>query len=82
MIPKKIGETGWTVQDWDQQFPAVFAADRKELTIEINGTDIYVEFDEGSPYRYNMVGCTIPLEVLAEVLKRNGYDVEKKPVGL
>lgn len=80
MIPKPIGETGWTVQDWDSQWSPVFSSNRKdELSLEMNGSDVYVEFDEGNPYRYNRVSCTVPLEVLAEVLRRNGYEVQKKP---
>lgn len=79
MAPVQIGDTGWTVQDWDKQWPAVFCYDKRELTLEPNGTDAYIEFDEGNPYRYNHVSCMIPHEVLAEYLRRNGYEVKKNP---
>lgn len=78
MIPKKIEGTDWTVQDWDSQWPPVFSSTTRELTVEVDQDgDACVEF-EHSNYRNDTVRCYIPLDVLAEVLRRNGYDVLKK----
>lgn len=77
MIPKKIGETGWTVQDWDQHWPPVFAREsdplRQDVSIEVRDGEAWVEVDVG--YAPGTTFTCIPLEVLAEVLRRNGYTV-------
>ena len=79
MIPKKIGETGWTVQDWDSQWPAVFTCTEErpgtyDLTIEVDRDgDAHVEFlvDSDSDFGGTRgVRAYIPLDVLAEVLRR------------
>lgn len=79
MSDKQVGD--WTFRDWDSTFPLMVCGPKDDMTLELDGECMCMDFQHPTytdfgPSSDHVRQC-IPLEVLAEFLRCQGYTVEK-----
>lgn len=77
---QKIEGTEWNVEDWDFHWPEVYSCgSTTRIEVQKDG-DVEIEHEtrDYSTFRgYTDTRVYVPLAVLAEVLRRNGYNVSR-----